>query len=218
MWKRFKKALLDFLFPRTCFGCQKEGSYLCEDCKATLEISSFHQKANLEWLSDLYFALVYQKLLIQKLIRQYKYQPFIKELNKTLASLIIEHFQLIDNKPDFTNFVLLAVPSEKKRKRWRGFNPAEEIGRSLAEFWEIPLMNEVLLKIKNTPPQVELSDKERKKNVKGAFVCQLPEKIKGRKILLVDDVFTTGATLTECARVLKKSGAKEIIGIVVARG
>jgi len=218
MWKRFKSVLLDFLFPRTCFGCQKEGSYLCEDCKATLEISSFHQKANLECFSDLYFALDYRNPLVQKLIRQYKYQPFIKELNKTLASLIIEHFQLIDNQPGFAGFVLMAVPSEKRRQRWRGFNPAGEIGRNLAEFWKIPLMNGVLLKIKNTLPQVELSDEERKENIKGAFVCQLPEKIKGRKILLIDDVFTTGATMLECARTLKKSGAKEIIGVVVARG
>ncbi len=218
MWKRFKNTLLDFLFPKTCFGCQKEGSYLCEDCKAILEISSFHQKADLERLSDLYFPLAYQNPLVQKLIRQYKYQPFIKELNKTLASLIIEHFQLIDNKPDFTDFVLVAVPSEKRRKRWRGFNPAEEIGRNLAAFWEIPLISGVLSKIKNTLPQVELSDEERKENVKGAFICQLPEKIKGRKVLLIDDVLTTGATMTECARILKKSCTKEIIGIIVARG
>jgi len=218
MWKRFKNSLLDFFFPKGCFSCQKEGSYLCEDCKATMEISGFHQKADLECLSDLYFALTYQNSLIQKLIRQYKYQPFVKELNKILASLIIEHFQLMDNKPDFTDFVLVAVPLEKRRQRWRGFNPAEEIGRNLAGFWKIPLISGALLKIKNTLPQVELSDEERRENIKGAFVCKSPEKIKGRKILLVDDVFTTGATMTECARVLKKSGAKEIIGIVVARG
>jgi len=218
MWKRIKNFLINLLFPKYCLGCQREGDYLCEDCQATLEISSIHQKADLEELSDLYFAADYQKPLIQNVIQQFKYEPFIKELAKSLSSLIIEHFQLLDNKPDFTDFILIPVPLAKRRQRWRGFNQAEEISLNLAEFWKIPLLNGTLFKIKNTLPQVELSDEERKESIKGAFICKSPEKIKGKKILLVDDVFTTGSTMTECARILKVSGAREIIGIVVARG
>ena len=218
MWKRIKNFLINLLFPKYCLGCQREGDYLCEDCQATLEISSIHQKADLEELSDLYFAADYQKPLIQNVIQQFKYEPFIKELAKSLSSLIIEHFQLLDNKPDFTDFILIPVPLAKRRQRWRGFNQAEEISLNLAEFWKIPLLNGTLFKIKNTLPQVELSDEERKESIKGAFICKSPEKIKGKKILLVDDVFTTGSTMTECARILKVSGAREIVGIVVARG
>jgi len=218
MWKRIKNFLINLLFPKYCLGCQREGDYLCEDCQATLEISSIHQKADLEELSDLYFAADYQKPLIQNVIQQFKYEPFIKELAKSLSSLIIEHFQLLDNKPDFTDFILIPAPLAKRRQRWRGFNQAEEISLNLAEFWKIPLLNGTLFKIKNTLPQVELSDEERKESIKGAFICKSPEKIKGKKILLVDDVFTTGSTMTECARILKVSGAREIVGIVVARG
>lgn len=218
MWKKIKTLIIELLFPRYCLGCQKEGSYLCPDCQSLLEISGYYQKEEAAGLSDLYFAVNYQKPLIKKLIQKLKYEPFIKELAKTLASFIIEHFQLLDNKPNFSQFILIPVPLEKKKWKWRGFNQAQEIGKELSDFWEIPSVNDVLIKIRETLPQVELSDEERRENVKGAFSIKNEEKIRGKKILLVDDVFTTGATLEECAKVLKKAGAKEIIGLVVARG
>jgi len=213
-----KNFLLDLFFPKFCFSCHREGEYLCLDCQATLEISGIHQKEKLSNLNDLYFATDYQKPLVKNLIQRFKYEPFIKELAKPLTSLIIEHFQLLDQKPDFSDFVLIPVPLEKKKLKWRGFNQAEEIGKELSEFLNIEILNNVLIKTKETLPQVELSDEERKENIKGAFFCQSPEKIKERKILLVDDVYTTGSTMEEAARVLKKSGAKEVIGIVIARG
>jgi len=213
-----KNFLLDLFFPKFCFSCHREGEYLCLDCQATLEISGIHQKEKLSNLNDLYFATDYQKPLVKNLIQRFKYEPFIKELAKPLTSLIIEHFQLLDQKPDFSDFVLIPVPLEKKKLKWRGFNQAEEIGKELSEFLNIEILNNVLIKTKETLPQVELSDEERKENIKGAFSCQHPELVRERKVLLVDDIYTTGSTMAECARVLKKSGAKEVIGIVIARG
>jgi len=123
----------------------------------------------------------------------------------------------MDKPPNFTDFLLVPVPLEKRKIRWRGFNQAEEIGKELSNFLKIPLLDDVLIKIKETLSQVELSGKEREENIKGVFVIKNKEKIEGEKILLVDDVYTTGATMKECARILKEAGAKEIIGIVVAR-
>jgi len=224
MRRKAKNFILDLLYPKFCFNCGREGSYLCEDCKSTLEILQSHQKYIFKNLKDLYFALPYQKSLIKNLIQQFKYQPFIKELARNLSSLIITHFQLLDNKPNFFDYTLIPIPLEKKKLKWRGFNQAEEIGKELSKFLKISLLNNVLAKIKETPPQVELSDEERKENIKGAFAVRNEELIKNKKILLVDDVYTTGSTMEECARVLKRPteggypGAKEIIGIVVARG
>jgi len=217
MWAKVKNFILDLLYPQFCFNCGREGSYLCEDCQSILGVLNTHQKSQTQNLKDLYFALPYQNLLIKNLIRKFKYQPFVKELAIPLASLIITHFQLLDNQPNFSDYILIPVPLEKRKLKRRGFNQAEEIGKELSKFLKISLSNNVLAKIKETPPQIELSDEERKENIKEAFFCQSPEKIKGRKILLVDDIYTTGATMRECAKVLKKAGAKEIIGIVVAR-
>jgi len=143
---------------------------------------------------------------------------------------MITHFQLLNNKPDFfypvrdrrssngADFLLIPVPLAKRRIRWRGFNQAEEIAKNLAEYLEIPLINDVLIKTKETLPQIDLAEEARKENIKGAFLIKNEEKIKGKKILLIDDVYTTGSTLEESSRILKKAGAREVWGAVVARG
>lgn len=213
-----KNFLIDIFFPKFCLICKREGFYLCQDCEVLFQISGFHQKHSTQNLKDLYFAVSYQNGFLRHLIKQFKYPPFIKELAKPLASLIITHFQLMDNKPDLSDFILIPVPQTKKKMKARGFNPAEEIGKELSDFFKIPLSSGCLLKKKETLPQAELSDAERKENVKNSFACNNSEKIKGKKILLTDDVYTTGSTMEECAKVLKKSGAKEIIGLSVARG
>jgi ComF family protein len=109
------------------------------------------------------------------------------------------------------------VPLSKKKLRWRGFNQAEEIAKELANFLKIPLISDCLIKTKETKDQVELSEKERKENVKGAFYIKNKEKIAGKNVLLVDDVFTTGATMEEAAKVLNEAGSEKIVGVVVAK-
>lgn len=242
-----KNFLLDLLFPALCINCQKERSYLCPDCFSLIELAP-HQycpfcnfprivpdgktcltcRKQGKKLTGLFSAVPYTNFLVKKLISQFKYQPYVKDLAKTLTSLIIHHFQLLDKKPEFlqdnfwanpqSDFILVPVPLHKKKLKQRGFNQAQEIAKELSNFSKISLFNDVLLKIKETLPQVELSGKEREENIKGVFVIQNPEKVKDKKILLVDDVFTTGSTMEECARVLKMADAREIWGIVVARG
>jgi len=219
MWKKIKNFILDILYPKFCLNCGREGSYLCPDCQSTLEVSSSHTEYQTEEIKDLYFALPYQNQLIKNLIKLFKYQPFVKELSQPLSSLIITHFQLIEKSPaDLAGYILMPVPLEKKKLKWRGFNQAEELAKGLISFLKIPLINDVLIKTRETLPQVELSGREREENIKGAFSCRNKEKISGKKILLVDDIYTTGSTMKEAARVAKAAGAKEIIGIAVARG
>jgi len=228
--------ILDLFSPKFCFSCRKEGTYLCNDCRAYLEILQEQyclckeptillkkcQRCRTKKLDGLYFAVPYQKPLIKKLIQYFKYEPFIKELAKTLALLIIEHFLLLEKRPGFLHskagFILAPIPLDEKRLKWRGFNQAEELGKELSKFLNIPLFSDCLIKIKKAVPQVELSDENRRENIKGAFACQKSEKVKGKEILLVDDVYTTGSTMEECAKVLKEAGAKKVIGIVIARG
>jgi len=149
-------------------NCQREGSFLCEDCQAILDISSSHQEFQTENLSDLYYPLEYKNPLIKNLIKRFKYEPLVKELAKDLTSLIIAHFQLLDPPPNFGggDYVLLPVPLEKRKLKWRGFNQSEEIGKEISKFLNIPLINDILFKIKETLPQVELSEKEREENIK----------------------------------------------------
>lgn len=229
-----KSLLLDIFFPRFCFNCGREGSYLCQDCQSILDITEYHyclckipqrlpkpgkcKRCQSKNLNGLYFALSYESFLVKKLIKLFKYEPYIKDLSKTLSSLIITHFKLLNNKPDFSDFLLVPVPLAKKKLKMRGFNHAQELAKELSTSFKIPLINDVLIKTKETLSQVELSEKEREENIKNVFSCQNQKKIKRQKILLVDDIYTTGSTMEECARILKENGAKQVWGIAVARG
>lgn len=209
MWIKIKDFILNILFPKFCFNCQKEGDYLCEDCQGMLEISGFHRNYSAQNLGDLYFAVDYKNPLIKKLIQSFKYEPLIKELGKPLSFLIISHFQLMDNKPNFADFVLIPVPLHKKRLKWRGFNQTEALAKELADFFRIPLISKCLIKVKETFPQIELSDQVRKENIKGVFWAKNKELIRNKNILLVDDVYTTGSTMEEYAGVLKRPAPKK---------
>jgi ComF family protein len=228
-----KKYLLDIFFPKYCFRCQREGSYLCQDCLATLEILDGNfclcekpqrvieagkcPKCRGKNLDGLYFAISYKNNLVKNLICQFKYTPYIKELAETLSLLIITHFNLIQKDFAVENYVLVPVPLTKKKLKTRGFNQSEEIAKEISKNMKIPVVSGCLVKIKETQSQMELSKQERTENVKGMFEILDAEKIKNKKILLVDDVYTTGATMEECTKILKQSGAQKVYGVTVAR-
>lgn len=235
-----KNFILDIIFPPVCLNCGKEENYLCDDCQSLIEISQYQfcpgcGKITLDGrtcgkcrreikLTGLYSAADYQNKLMKKTISQFKYEPFVRKLAAPLCSLIIAHFKLLNKQPAFLNkenkseFILIPVPLSKKRLRWRGFNQAEEIAKELSTNLEIPDMNRILLRTKETAPQINLAREEREKNIKGAFSADNKEiSLRNKKILLVDDVYTTGSTMNECARVLKSAGTKQIWGITLAR-
>ena len=132
-------------------------------------------------------------------------------------------------------WLIIPVPLHPRRLRWRGFKQAEEIARAVAEHFGIEMRTDILSRVKYRQPQVNLNMKERAENIKGCFVVAPLLKggeggfkspldkggeggLRGRNIILLDDVATTGATLNECARVLKENGASEVWGLVVAKG
>ncbi len=235
-----KNFILDLLFPKFCLGCQKEGSYLCQDCRSTLDISEFNyclcdkspqrlpsgsksgkcSRCQDKKLSGLFFALPYKKkALTKKLIHQFKYKPYLKDLSKTLASILVEHFLISGKNTDevWDSGILVPVPLDKKKLKIRGYNQSEELAKKLAKILQIPVVSDVLIKIKPTAPQMELTKEEREKNLQGAFIVKNPSAIAQGKIFLVDDVYTTGSTMEECAKVLRDAGAKSVWGIAIAR-
>ena len=111
--------------------------------------------------------------------------------------------------------VVLPMPLHAKRLAERGFNQALEIARGLARYRGTPIEPRGVLRVKNTPPQTELPYEDRAKNVRGAFLCELD--LSGASVAVLDDVMTTGATLNELARVLKRAGATRVENFVIAR-
>ncbi len=112
---------------------------------------------------------------------------------------------------------LVPVPLHPARKRERGFNQSRLLARDLGRLRGMTLLEGCLVKVGNVPPQAGLHAVEREKNVKNAYAVRREREIRGKTLVLVDDVTTTGATLRECARVLKEAGAKEVRAITLAQ-
>ena len=113
--------------------------------------------------------------------------------------------------------ILIPVPLHYTRLIKRRYNQSSLLAKELGKLNGLPVDNFTLAKKRKTRPQVEFSGKERVKNVKGAFSVQNPENIKGKHVVLIDDVLTTGSTLKECALALKAAGAKSVDALTVAR-
>lgn len=139
---------------------------------------------------------------------------FVSDLVDSLTDIFIK-----DYPKDLYRFdYLIPVPLHKKRERQRGFNQSLLLARSLAKKLNIPVLHEVLVRLRYTKPQVDLAGKDRRTNLQNVFSCVTNADIKEKSIALIDDVATTRTTLIECAKELKKQGAKSVFGLVLAHG
>ena len=191
--------------PHTNFGVGVNPGRTCKSCRKSSKIYAF--------LSPFAF----DQEVVRELIHALKYRR-IRNLGVLLGGLLAEHCRTF--KVNFPkNLMVIPLPLHKSRKRIRGFNQAELISAGFLSAMNSPqfrLQSDLLTRAKNTKPQVELSGEERRQNVVGAFAVSDPNAVKGKQILLVDDVKTTGATLEEAARVLKEAGAKRVWAMTVA--
>jgi len=209
---------LDLLFPIKCQGCGKEGDYLCDDCLALFDFAR-EPARDIKEINSLYFAVDYNNPMIKKLLHSFKYAPFAKDLSCSLSSVIITYFKLMEKKPPFLekeNFCFVPIPLSSKRLRWRGFNQSEEIAKILSAYYAIP-MKKALIKTKETKPQTELNKEQRKKNLIDSFEFVYSNLKQNENVVLVDDVITTGSTLSEAAKALRKAGVKKVYAVALAR-
>lgn len=245
-WRKIKKIVLDVLFPIYCFSCGMEGEFLCAECRDKILFlypacpvcknknkdgrpckGACRKKTN---LTRLLSAVDYDDPLVNELIKSFKY-GFVSEIGETLNSLTVQFLELhqitAENKKGETrlfkkkpeNFLLIPVPLHKKRKNWRGFNQAELLAELLGKNLRIGVRPDILARSKNTAPQAELETREKRlNNIIGAFKVENPAGLRNKIAVLIDDVSTTGATLEECAGVLKKAGVEQVYAITAARG
>jgi ComF family protein len=205
--------------PGLCPDCEKDLPWLeppfCPRCRQPLPAGTDSHLCQAclqdKHAFDLARAAVLYRGGIAGAIQRFKYHGDI-----TLAS----ELGLFLNQVDLSELLfdtIIPVPLHPKRLRKRGFNQAVLLGKILSRKTGRPMPLKALRRIRNTVPQVELHHSERQKNVRGAFAVRDPAVIADRNVLLVDDVFTTGATVNECARVLKKSGAGAVYVLTLAR-
>jgi ComF family protein len=151
---------------------------------------------------------------LREVVQRFKYGRKVS-LGKPLGRLMaIDCRGLFDERP-FD--VILPVPLHPKRLRWRSFNQSLVLAREIGKEWKLPVDPFVLARSRETPPQTQLNEEERKKNMRRAFSVNAARPIEGKAVLLIDDVYTSGATVNECSRALKRGGAKEVSVLTLAR-
>ena len=208
------KNLLYLLLPQQCTGCGTKHTYLCRDCLSRISYPD-HSKQN-----NIFAAGSYKDEWLKKAVWILKYRKG-SSAAEPLAELVFQRIFLEGRIKNPSEFLYVPVPLSKERIKKRGFNQSEIIGRHLVE--KLSLEKEalavgILEKIKETKTQASIRDyQQRLKNLEGAFAVKNPEAIQGKKIILIDDVSTTGTTIRECTKTLKKAGAKKVIGVVVAK-
>lgn len=239
-----KEGLLNFIFPLDCKICEKpiresKGYSICEDCFKTIELIErpycikcgkplipsvfFKQNREISCLDckrkkySFEFSRstgIYDKVL-KKCIHLFKYYGE-KKLAKPLGKLMVDYLVKNDEFKKKIDLII-PVPLHKNDLRKRGFNQSILLGRVVGNYFSISVGEKVLIKKKLTPFQANLSKKEREKNILRAFLVEKPKEIKGKNILILDDVFTTGATVEECTKELMKARAKNIFVLTLAR-
>jgi len=224
---RLKRVALDLLFPPYCVGCGREGSYICDRCAREMPFiyppicavcgrplspenrctGCSGEKTEIDCIRAPFLF----NGIIRRAIHELKYRN-LRALAPRLAVLLNDF--LIDNP--LTGEVIVPVPIHRKRLRERGYNQSSLLARELAGLCGLPVMDNCLVRRTYLSSQARAaSADDRRKNVTGAFTCA-DGRLKGKTVILIDDVSTSGATMNACAGALKAAGATSVRGLVLA--
>lgn len=207
-------SLMELLYPRVCVVCGdslvKQEIYLCSACLADFPLADqdygnyedvlarFEENCRPKYLYSLFYYNKYSKY--KNLIYLIKYHSH-KKLGAFLGEMLGERIKDICQAD-----CIIPVPLHKKRERKRGFNQANEIASGMSKILGIEIYNDVIFRVRNNVSQTGKNAGERLKNTENIFELRHPEKIRGRHVLLLDDVITTGATIGSCLQELAKAG------------
>ena len=212
---------INFLYPPTCIICGKSANYyICEKCnKRIKKYEEYHYLSRdednnypIRHYDELIYILRYEKI-IRKIMINYKFysKPYISYF---FAYRILNNKYLCEKIKEYDYIV--PVPMSENKEKSRGYNQTKLITSIISKRLKIKESNN-LKKVNNTLTQGKLNRLERINNIEGIYYIENNLEFIGKRIVLLDDIYTTGSTIEECARVISKSGAKEIFVIILAR-
>src|SRR5258708_34703271 len=206
--RQLTRTGLDLIFPPRCIQCGRVGSLFCATCQQQIVPSTPIVEQNgplVERRSTGEFGEG-----LQKAIHALKYSGR-KQYAELLGARLVDEYR----RAGWQATLITAAPLHETRRRARGYNPPDLLANALAAATGIQFQPDAIAKTRDTRPQVGLSFRERQTNVAGAFMA-LPDSVKGQQIVIVDDVYTTGATLRACAQALLEAGASNVWALTVA--
>ena len=223
---RIAGTFLDLVFPLSCIVCQREGHYVCDGCEAKLPkleapyctscarpgsgTPCWWCKATEPAFDGITTPYLFTGP-VREAVHSLKYRG-VRAAAPAIAKLIAA--ALNSNSVDAD--LLIPVPLHPRRERQRGYNQSALLGKEVSRLSDIPVYENAMRRVRDAPPQVSMkSAEERLRNIRGAFECV--GDVEGKRILLVDDVVTTGSTMSACATPLKAAGAASVWGLALAR-
>ena len=208
------------MFPPACGICGKlNANYLCRGCnlelkkEANFQVDSYISKSGFKrkYFDEHIYFFKYQGLIRKQIInykfndKAYKYKAISNFILKNFILKVPENFQIIDNYD-----VIIPVPVSSKRFKERGYNQSLLIAKEIAKAMGKPLNTKSLYKIKNIIAQSSLNKEQREENIKNVYTLKNEEAIFDKKVLLIDDIYTTGSTANECCKVLQEAKPKKV--------
>lgn len=210
--------MLELLYPPVCGICNKiTNEYICQNCKKQIEKYSINKIINHKNNKQVYYDYQIQILKYEDIVREKILDYKFKEktyMYKTLEKIILNNKKIYGFLKKYD--IIIPVPMYKTKKWERGYNQTELIAKELAKDLNITYNSQILKKTKNTKKQSTLTKTERKQNIKNAFNITNINDLENKKVLLFDDIITTGSTLNECSKMLKKAGAQEVAILTIA--
>ena len=217
---KIQEKILNLIYPQTCGICGKiNQNSLCKKCEINLKKQSENQiikdgkEIEDKYFNELMYIFKYEGQ-IRKLILDYKFNE------KSYIYLTFVNF-LLKNKKIFENIknydTIIPVPISKKRLKTRGYNQSLLIAKQISQQTNLDLVNNCLIKTKNIIEQSKLNKEEREKNIQNVYKLENKQLIKNKKILLIDDIYTTGSTVNECSKILGLGNPSKIGILVLAK-
>lgn len=228
LFSSLKQKALNFLFPPHCVSCGKGGVFLCRKCQNKLiylqpplctrcskpiRTGTICSKCQSQtWNIDGIYSIFKYGGAIRQAIIQFKYEN-LKVLADPLSHCMLEYL-----KEHHLSFdIIIPVPIHKRRLRERGYNQSSLLAQRLSRVTRIPVVEGALVRTKHSPSQAKSDNvDQRRNNINNAFKC-VSHDVSGKRILLIDDVCTSGATLNSCATSLKSAGAASVWGLTLAK-
>ena len=206
------------LFPPVCGICGKlDKNSLCNKCKIRLQKNALCKIENYKDTSSYFDEHIYLFQYtgeIRDTILKYKFNEK-SYIYRTFLEFIKNNEKICTQIKKYD--IIMPIPISKKRMKKRGYNQSEIIAKNIAKMFNMEYKENVLVKRKDNNPQSELGPNERSENVKGVYKLKEPKKIYQKNILLIDDIFTTGSTANECARVLKENNSNSVGIFTIAK-
>lgn len=203
-------SLLSLLFPERCAGCRALGATFCARCRGALECYPDDGRCPPEHLRSIWVAYVFEGPL-REAVHQLKYRAR-RRVAAPLGALLAD--RLATSVP--AACAVVPIPLHPERMEARGYNQAEELARAFARATSLPLRTEGIVRVRATEQQARLNARQRRENTRDAFAWRGAAPPPDR-VLLLDDVLTTGATMSACAAALLAAGAREVYGVALAR-